>query len=194
VKHPDKVETLALVLNRPSCSFVTTINDFSKSDEKRSPEFFDDDSQSLPNLSELTSENIRNNPALEFFGKLHQYLDLSRITVDSIITEASNLFDSILSSVQHSVCSHLKTLGAGDDYLSEIQDVFKTFHDPFKDTRAEKQRFSTFKHLNTFFTPTHYKLGERTEFKSTPTETTREQISVVAQYTKRLGRVSRQVH
>ena len=197
-KHQDETS----LIDNPSSSLV--IDSFSESDEESSfpaftedySDYSDDDSSLseedllwhdvtssiLSNPQEFYSQNLANEPAVQFAGELYKHPDLARKRVNDIITNASGMFESTLSLIQNEVCSHLKQFGFNEEHLPDIQAIFQKFATPFRKMKTEKQRFSQFKNYNTFIIPENYKIGQRTEFKSGSTETRRENIPVVAQY------------
>ena len=147
--------------------------------------FWDEkDYKSDPSLTENIDQNIKiaNDEVLIFTGKLYHFPDLSRKHVNRVISEASQLFESSLNSVQNEICSHLKTLGASEQYLHEIRNIFHNYSQPFRNVQTEKQIFSQFRYYDTFIVPESYRIGERTEFKSKITGASRENIPVVAQF------------
>lgn len=107
---------------------------------------------------------------------------MPRKRINSVITEASQLFESFLNSIKNEVHSRLQTLGANDESLYKINEVFEKFAEPFQGMKSEKQRLSHFRSCGTFIEPQSYKIGERTEFKSGPMGTRRKEVSVVAQF------------
>ena len=123
-----------------------------------------------------------NDHAIKFAGKLYQFPDLPRTRVNTVISDASELLKASLNCVENEICNRLESLGASETYLSEIKDVLQSFAKPFRNIKTESQRFSQFKNYDTYIIPQHYKIGERTEYKSKPTGTTREDVSVTAQF------------
>ena len=126
-KHPDKVQIPSSFIENPSCSLLKRLENLSERDEQASFHvsrenssvsaedssdssdydalseedllWNDENSQCLSNVFETLPENLSNEASIQFAGKLYHYLDLPRNRVNSIIKEASDLFENTLSSL-----------------------------------------------------------------------------------------------
>lgn len=144
---------------------------------------WDDDFKNTSSILEAVSENTKENDhAVRLAAKLYHFPDLSGKRINTVIHDFAQLFEDSLSSIKSEVHKRLKSSGIEEKCISEIESVVDNLTKPFQNMETESQRFSKFRKCDTFIVPESYKIGERTEFKSTPTGVTRKEVSVVAQF------------
>ena len=171
-------------------SFISAGNDiFEFSDSESEPLLSDNGDKAMslynekmncdPNIYGFTSQNLENEPSIQFSGKLYQSPDISRKRVNDIITDVSELYEKTLISVRSEVRSHLKNVGMNDANLSEIETIFEKFSQPFGQTKTKKQRLAQFQYYDSFIPPHSYRIGEKTEYECKHTGSKRKEVCLI---------------
>ena len=93
---------------------------------------------------------------VKYVGNLYKFREIPRKQINDSVTGTSELFESTLNSIKNEVCSHLGSLGATKECLTEIEVAFQTFEKPFTNLRTEKQCFSQFRYYDTFVVTENY--------------------------------------
>lgn len=100
---------------------------------------------------------------INLMAQLYNFPEVSRNTINEIITQFLNLFKYSLVALRYKVENHLFKANSRSDH--EIQKIFETFLSTLAKFETEPRRFTEFQKLNTFIRPEQVIIGERQEFQ-----------------------------
>lgn len=137
-----------------------------------------DNSNSTVNFTQKVPEFAKsvNNEVTEYVAQLYNFNDLNKSRINTIINTTSELFQYSLNLLANKICYELESQGVDQNCLLLIKNTVGNFTTLFQNVRTESRRFALFKNYNTFIFPESYKIGERVEYKSKPTGTSRELV------------------
>ncbi len=118
--------------------------------------------ENRPN-SVVSSSHLFNIPSeIEFLAKLHNYADIPRSRIVSIVADFQNFIASKVQPVENFVLSHLKN---DFDDKTKVKQCFDNLKRPFSELETEYRQLKAFEKLGTYTPPQQILLGEREERK-----------------------------
>lgn len=110
----------------------------------------------------MNAKNIKT--PIDFMAKIHSYLDIPRIDVESIANDVNQLFDNIINDVEKQVMQVIASATNKNQIIESLKPIFQKNQNQFSEINTEHRCLTHFTRLGTYIPPVEYVLCERREF------------------------------
>lgn len=115
---------------------------------------------------EIKFESALDESTLLFLAKLHNYSDIPRIIITSIIEDIQNFVEIKVEKLKESVISRLSSLGVDEKHIFSVIQEFDESKNPFSGLITEYHQLKQFQKKGTYVPPEKIELGQRDEYKN----------------------------